>query len=39
MFNEHPVIQGGMQYVGYGNGFGCFHAGGLGILTGLTQSR
>jgi len=35
---EHPVIQGGMQYVGYAEmASAVSNAGGLGILTGLTQ--
>jgi len=35
---EHPVIQGGMQYVGYAEmAAAVSNAGGLGILTGLTQ--
>lgn len=35
---EHPIIQGGMQYVGYAEmAAAVSNAGGLGILTGLTQ--
>merc|ERR1711937_511791 len=35
---KHPVIQGGMQYVGYAEmASAVSNAGGLGILTGLTQ--
>jgi len=35
---EHPIIQGGMQYVGYAEmASAVSNAGGLGILTGLTQ--
>merc|ERR1712054_645646 len=35
---QHPVIQGGMQYVGYAEmASAVSNAGGLGILTGLTQ--
>lgn len=35
---EHPVIQGGMQYVGYAEMAAAVAlAGGVGILTGLTQ--
>ena len=39
MFNiEHPVIQGGMQYVGFAEmASAVANAGGLGIITGLTQ--
>ncbi|CAE8589642.1 unnamed protein product [Polarella glacialis] len=35
---EHPIIQGGMQYVGYAEmASAVSNAGGLGIITGLTQ--
>jgi nitronate monooxygenase len=35
---EHPIIQGGMHYVGYAElAAAVSNAGGLGILTGLTQ--
>jgi nitronate monooxygenase len=35
---EHPIIQGGMQYVGYAEmASAVSNAGGLGVLTGLTQ--
>jgi len=35
---EHPIIQGGMQWVGYAEmAAAVSNAGGLGILTGLTQ--
>ncbi len=35
---EHPIIQGGMHYVGYAELVAAVsNAGGLGILTGLTQ--
>eukprot|EP00037_Helgoeca_nana_P027652 m.317941 g.317941 ORF g.317941 m.317941 type:complete len:336 (-) comp27566_c0_seq6:213-1220(-) len=35
---EHPIIQGGMQYVGYAEmASAVSNAGGLGILTALTQ--
>ncbi len=35
---EHPVIQGGMHYVGYAEiAAAVSNAGGLGIITGLTQ--
>ena len=35
---EHPIIQGGMHYVGYANlAAAVSNAGGLGIITGLTQ--
>src|SRR3981189_3819811 len=39
MFNsEHPIIQGGMDYVGFAELAGAVsNAGGLGIITGLTQ--
>ena len=39
MFNiEHPVIQGGMHYVGFAElAAAVSNAGGLGIITGLTQ--
>jgi len=39
MFNiEHPIIQGGMHYVGYAEmAAAVSNAGGLGIITGLTQ--
>lgn len=36
---EHPIIQGGMHYVGYaGLAAAVSNAGGLGMITGLTQS-
>ena len=35
---EHPIIQGGMHYVGYAELVAAVsNAGGLGIITGLTQ--
>ena len=35
---EHPIIQGGMQYVGFAElAAAVSNAGGLGIITGLTQ--
>ena len=35
---EHPIIQGGMHYVGYASlAAAVSNAGGLGIITGLTQ--
>ena len=35
---EHPVVQGGMQWVGFAElASAVSNAGGLGILTGLTQ--
>ena len=35
---EHPIIQGGMHYVGFAELAGAVsEAGGLGIITGLTQ--
>ena len=35
---EHPIIQGGMQYVGFAElAAAVSKAGGLGIITGLTQ--
>ena len=35
---EHPIIQGGMHYVGFAEmAAGVSNAGGLGIITGLTQ--
>ena len=39
MFNiEHPIIQGGMHYVGFAQmAAAVSNAGGLGIITGLTQ--
>ena len=39
MFNiKHPIIQGGMHYVGYAElAAAVSNAGGLGIITGLTQ--
>tara|TARA_B100001029_G_scaffold48709_1_gene38785 strand:- start:27022 stop:27999 length:978 start_codon:yes stop_codon:yes gene_type:complete len=39
MFNiEHPIIQGGMHYVGFAEmASAVANAGGLGIITGLTQ--
>lgn len=37
---EHPVIQGGMHYVGLAEmAAAVSNAGGLGIITGLTQAR
>jgi len=36
---EHPIIQGGMHYVGYAElAAAVSNAGGLGIITGLTQA-
>ena len=36
---EHPIIQGGMHYVGFAElAAAVSNAGGLGIITGLTQS-
>src|SRR5690554_6139168 len=36
---RHPIIQGGMHYVGYAElAAAVSNAGGLGIITGLTQS-
>ncbi len=36
---EHPIIQGGMHYVGYAEmAAAVSNAGGLGIITGLTQT-
>src|SRR5277367_4045331 len=39
LFNiEHPIIQGGMHYVGFAElAAAVSNAGGLGIITGLTQ--
>jgi len=35
---EHPIIQGGMHYVGFAElASAVSNAGGLGIITGLTQ--
>ena len=35
---EHPIIQGGMQFVGFAEmAAAVSNAGGLGIITGLTQ--
>ena len=35
---EHPIIQGGMHYVGYAElAAAVSNAGGLGIITALTQ--
>lgn len=35
---EHPIIQGGMHYVGFAElSAAVSNAGGLGIITGLTQ--
>ena len=35
---EHPIIQGGMHFVGYAElAAAVSNAGGLGIITGLTQ--
>ena len=35
---EHPIIQGGMHYVGFAElAAAVSNAGGLGIITGLTQ--
>jgi NAD(P)H-dependent flavin oxidoreductase YrpB (nitropropane dioxygenase family) len=35
---EHPIIQGGMHYVGFAELAGAVsNAGGFGIITGLTQ--
>ena len=35
---EHPIIQGGMHYVGFAEmGAAVSNAGGLGTITGLTQ--
>ena len=35
---EHPIVQGGMQWVGLaGLASAVSNAGGLGIITGLTQ--
>ena len=41
MFNiEHPIIQGGMHYVGFAElAAAVSNAGGLGIITGLTKKR
>ena len=36
---EHPIVQGGMHYVGFAEmAAAVSNAGGLGIITGLTQS-
>jgi nitronate monooxygenase len=36
---EHPIIQGGMHYVGFAElAAAVSNAGGLGIITGLTQT-
>ena len=39
MFNiDHPIVQGGMHYVGFAEmASAVSNAGGLGIITGLTQ--
>ena len=39
LFNiKHPIIQGGMHYVGFAElASAVSNAGGLGIITGLTQ--
>ena len=35
---EHPIIQGGMHYVGFAQlAAAVSNAGGLGVITGLTQ--
>ena len=35
---EHPIIQGGMHYVGFAEmAAAVSNAGGLGVITGLTQ--
>ena len=34
---QHPIIQGGMRYVGFAELASVSNAGGLGIITGLTQ--
>ena len=35
---EHPIVQGGMHYVGFAEmAAAVSNAGGLGIITGLTQ--
>ena len=37
---QHPIIQGGMHYVGFAElAAAVSNAGGLGIITGLTQRR
>ena len=37
---EHPIIQGGMHYVGFAEmASAVANAGGLGIITGLTQKN
>ena len=37
---EHPIIQGGMHYVGFAElAAAVSNAGGLGIITGLTQQH
>ncbi len=37
---QHPIIQGGMHYVGFAElAAAVSSAGGLGIITGLTQRR
>ena len=40
LFNiKHPIIQGGMHYVGFAElASAVSNAGGLGIITGLTQN-
>ena len=36
---QHPIIQGGMHYVGFAElAAAVSNAGGLGIITGLTQN-
>jgi nitronate monooxygenase len=36
---QHPIIQGGMHYVGYAElAAAVSNAGGLGIITGLTSA-
>src|SRR5258707_14627877 len=41
LFNiEHPIIQGGMHFVGFAELAGAVsNAGGLGLITGLTQKK
>jgi NAD(P)H-dependent flavin oxidoreductase YrpB (nitropropane dioxygenase family) len=37
---EHPIIQGGMHFVGFAElAAAVSNAGGLGVITGLTQRR
>ena len=37
---EHPIIQGGMHFVGFAElAAAVSNAGGLGIITGLTQTH